>query len=494
MNAQLSRLVKESAAYGLVPASSALASLVLVPVTTREFRPAEYGALGLLFALTTLLSVVVVLSLDSAAQRQFHLDLTEASRRTTFASWLWCQLGLAVVLCGGLALAAGPLAAALFGTAGRADLLRVGLAAVPLGALGTVATNWLRFQRRPWAAVTFALVTAAVTLGSTLVYLEVAGWGLVSLPLGQVTGGAAGTLLTVAMLGRWLDPRQVDLGRLRVMLGFGLPLVPATMAVWVVNLLDRSVLQGFDGARQVGLYQAANQLSAVVGIGATAFQLAWGPFAFSHASEPGARRAYARVMIGFTVAGATACAVVGSLAPELLSAATTSAYVAAAPAVPWLAFSFVAVGLMYVAAIGPSLVGRTGLIAWATLAGAAVTVVLDVLLIPAYGSTGAGIATFLAWSTVPVLLFHRAHRHYPVPHAFRAAAVLVVVDLAASVTTQRISEHGAAGVLLKLAVLTLVCGPAGWWALRRPAAELPAGSADATATVTAVTGISVAGR
>ena len=364
MNAQLSRLVKESAAYGLVPASSALASLVLVPVTTREFRPAEYGALGLLFALTTLLSVVVVLSLDSAAQRQFHLDLTEASRRTTFASWLWCQLGLAVCCAAVLALAAGPLAAALFGTAGRADLLRVGLAAVPLGALGTVATNWLRFQRRPWAAVTFALVTAAVTLGSTLVYLEVAGWGLVSLPLGQVTGGAAGTLLTVAMLGRWLDPRQVDLGRLRVMLGFGLPLVPATMAVWVVNLLDRSVLQGFDGARQVGLYQAANQLAArgrdrddrlPAGLGTVrllARVRAGRPPGLRQGDDRLHRRRCARLRRR------------GTLAPELLSAATTSAYVAAAPAVPWLAFSFVAVGLMYVAAIGPSIVGRTGLIAW----------------------------------------------------------------------------------------------------------------------------------
>ena len=90
VNSRLRRLGQESAAYALVPASTALTSLILIPVTTRSFSPSDYGVLGLLLSLTTLLSIMVVLSLDSAAQRFYHLSDDEASRRGIFASWIWC--------------------------------------------------------------------------------------------------------------------------------------------------------------------------------------------------------------------------------------------------------------------------------------------------------------------------------------------------------------------------------------------------------------------
>src|SRR4051794_9525426 len=82
VNAGLRRLASESAAYGLVPASSALTTLVLVPVTTRTFAPGDYGVLALLSAMTTLLSIVVVLSLDAAAQRFYLLSNDPSDQRS----------------------------------------------------------------------------------------------------------------------------------------------------------------------------------------------------------------------------------------------------------------------------------------------------------------------------------------------------------------------------------------------------------------------------
>ena len=321
---------------------------------------------------------------------------------------------IALVLCGVLAAAAVPLSSALLGSSSHAGLLRVGLAAVPLASFGTITINWLRFQRRPMVTVIFALTMAATTLCATLYFLNEMHLGLTAVPLGQVVGSAVGATLAFLMLPRWFNPRLVNLARLRQMLRFGLPLMPATVAIWVVNLLDRYFLESFHGAHQVGLYQAANQLAAVVAIATTAFQLAWGPFAFAHAADTDAKRIYSRVMLLFTVAASALCAVVASLAPQILSLAATPAYARGAQAVPWLTFSFVSVGLMYIAAVGPSIVGRTGLIAQATLLGAGLTIVLDLILVPPYAATGAAIATFTAWSAVPVYLFFRAHACFPV--------------------------------------------------------------------------------
>ena len=466
MTHELRRFVSESAVYGLVSAAPAVSALVLVPVYTREFGPSDYGVVGMLAAFSTFVSILVVLSLDSAAQRWYHLNSGEGERRATFATWLWCQLTAAGLLCVAVLVFANPLAGAIMGAEKYGALLRVSVASLPLAALPTILTNWLRFQRRPWAAAAIAITTALATLSATICYLGWARSGLFSVPLGQVTGNGVGALLAVSILRRWLDPRRVNLAQLRVMLRYALPLVPATVSIWVVNLFDRYVVEAFAGPAQVGYYQVATQMAAAVGLAVTAFQLAWGPFAFARAGHGGARETYAHIMLAFTGITTVASAVLGSFAPELVRIIATPRYVSGAQAVPWLSFSFVGVGLLSVGAIGPSLVGRTGVIATATLVGAALTVGLDFALIPRWGSLGAAIATCVSWLAVPFYLFYRGEKIYRVGYPFRPAIFVVSLGLASAVSAERLSVDSTTGEVAIKCLLLCVDALAVWMTLR----------------------------
>ena len=62
---------------------------------------------------------------------------------------------------------------------------------------------------------------------------------------------------------------------------FGLPLVPAALALWVINLIDRLFINGFKGQAEVGIYSLAVRIASVIVFLMTAFQLAWPAFAYS---------------------------------------------------------------------------------------------------------------------------------------------------------------------------------------------------------------------
>jgi len=78
------------------------------------------------------------------------------------------------------------------------------------------------------------------------------------------------------------------------MLLLGLPLVPATVAYWVINFSNRWFLAGITSLEQAAIYGLATNLSAPVVLIVTAFQIAWVPFSLSIARHESAGPVYAR--------------------------------------------------------------------------------------------------------------------------------------------------------------------------------------------------------
>ena len=105
----------------------------------------------------------------------------------------------------------------------------------------------------------------------------------------------------------------------------------------------------------------------------------------------------------------------------------TEQYVGASTVVGPLAFSYVMMGLVYIAAIGPGIVKTTAPIGIAVAFAAALNIALNFLLVPNYGKEGAAVATLISQSAVPIYLFYRSQQMYPIPYRFGPAVGLVVL-------------------------------------------------------------------
>jgi O-antigen/teichoic acid export membrane protein len=121
---------------------------------------------------------------------------------------------------------------------------------------------------------------------------------------------------------------------------------------------------------------------------------------------------------------------VSLFAPLLLRVLTTAAYYPAYTSVPFLAFGYLAMGAMYITALGANLAKKSMPVAVSIFIGALVNTVLNLALIPVLGKEGAAIATFVAYVAVAAYLYRASQRLYPIP--YRPLQVLACLGLSAA--------------------------------------------------------------
>ncbi len=456
----LKRLLGESAVYGMAGAIQKSIGLFLIPIYTRCFTPEEYGVLALLSAFSVLFDIFIVLGLDNSAARWFYDTEEVEDRRITIASWFWCQLAVGLLTAAGLLLAAPLIAPLLLGEGGDVRLMSLVILLVPLGTFLKVTGNTLRYQRAAWKAATFSVVSALSTVGLVILMVVGLDLGMIGVYAGQIAALCLVAVVGALLLRPWIAPRHASRERLRQMLSFGLPLVPAGIASWVRLSSDRLILQSSWSEAEVGLFALAFQLAAVVGLCTSAFDMAYGPFAYSIHQQPHARDLYARVLTLFAFGGAWLCVVVSLFDDLIIALLATEAYASAASGVPMLCFSHLFYGMVGIASIGPGIVKKSGPVATSIFIAAAVSLGMNFALIPSLGRDAAALSNMCSSLAAAAWLFWQGQRLYPIPYRFGGVAACVLTAWAiVAVDTFFINDHGhfatAIRALMALGYLTL---------------------------------------
>src|SRR4030095_2406504 len=88
---QIKKLAGETAIYGLSTVISSLLNIILIPIYTRIFLPADYGIINLVNVTFLFLYILVVFGLDNSTALWYWKYETEEERNKTFANWAFFQ-------------------------------------------------------------------------------------------------------------------------------------------------------------------------------------------------------------------------------------------------------------------------------------------------------------------------------------------------------------------------------------------------------------------
>jgi O-antigen/teichoic acid export membrane protein len=453
---QIRQLAGESFIYGLSGAVTALIQVFLLPLYTHTFSKAELGALELVITTMNVLTLVAVLALDNSAHRWYWGSTSDLDRHKTVATWAWSNFATTSLLTVLIWLCAPWLAERISGDASHAPLYRIMSLTLPLGVLGLVTTGWLRMRRRPKLAVSFTIGTSVLTLG--LVFLFVLGLklGLLGVVYAQALAAVGITVVGALILGPAIAPLRFDTQRLREMLGYALPLVPAAIAAWAVAASGRYFVQTYLGADDVAVFSVGLRIATVAALVTTAFQTAWGPFALSIHQKPEARQVYASALLWYLWATCLVAAGLSLFGGYVLELVTPEGYDAALPVIGLLAFSYVMIGLKYIAGVGLTIIKDSRPMGLAVTTSGLIFVGLSTLLVPLYGLVGAALATLISQGMIPLFIFWRSQRAYRIPYQFGSATLLLAIAGAASWAGHYITTLGWAGVLPRVGLLLVV--------------------------------------
>lgn len=402
----LVELFREATVYGVALALRQLGSLLLWPLYARVFSLSDLGNLALALSYQGLLAILTTFSMDSAAFRWFWDREDPAYRARILATWFRFQVFasiLAFLATATLALEAldGP-RGLLFITAAFALLFS--------NALATLA-SFFRMARNPrkflvvnaWQVTLQLLITALLT--ATFRSPE-------AVFLAQVLSAVVVLGAYVRLWQEWFRT-GVEWFTLAQMLRFALPLSLSSLALWLLSLGDRFLVERLLGLEATGVFHLGNVLALAVAFPVLAFQQAWGPFALSLMRNPQAQEVYAQVGKWFVAATTLIAFLLGLILPPLAplifgEGAVKDGFAWAFP----LFFAQVYYGLYFLVAVDANLAKDNRPVALGVWLGGVTKVFLALLLTPKLGIEGMAWATmagyavaagYLMWAPVPFL-------------------------------------------------------------------------------------------
>jgi O-antigen/teichoic acid export membrane protein len=388
-------------------------------------------------------------------QRNFYDYREEQTeeRRTVVTTTVLAAAVISVTLALVALLLRGWLSDVLFGSGEHERIVVLVAVTVPALVVGTLLRESMRLRFLAGHYLVSSFLTAAVGAGIGVFAVVVADAGVDAVIAGLLAANIVAAVYGAAAMRRDLGG-VVSGHELRRLLAYGLPIVPAALALWALSLVDRLMLSGLADLTEVGKYAAANRWASVIQFGTTGFLLALAPYLLSIYSEnrelEKTTRGRTLTYMAFTLAAAGLFVTLFAReALAVLAPGYHDAYVAVGP----VAFGWVAFGLASLLMAGISLARRTAYFAGLAGAAALLNVGLNLVLIPEWGMVGAALATAAAYAALALLYYMVAQRVYPTPYEPRKVLAVLVLAAVWSAPGYVAYDSPAVDVLVKAGAL-----------------------------------------
>jgi O-antigen/teichoic acid export membrane protein len=430
---RLRALAKESLAYGVSSLLSRFLNFLLVPFYTHVLTPGEFGVSNIVFALVAFLNIVYQAGFDSSYLRLAHdaANAGEEKGRKLFSTALWSQAAVSLACTAPFLIAAPWLGAAFNVPVQYGPLFAMAALILGLDALAVVPMAHLRYRHKAMHFALIRLGSVVVNIAGNLVFVLWLKRGLEGIFLANVIASA----LTLALLlPVFLENLRAtyDTARLRTLLVFGLPFVPAGLYGIVNEMAGRLFLSrlspedvgrlypgsGWDTLHLTGVFSAAWKLGIFGLLLVQMYRLAWQPFFLRHHGDADASVLFGRILRALLlfVGG---CGLALTLFLDKLVAfpvfgkpLIAPAFWPGLPIVPGILLAYALQAWCVHFTLGVYIAKKTSSLVWINGAGALVTVAFSVWLVPLLGLWGAVWGAVACYAVMAVLMTRTSQALY----------------------------------------------------------------------------------
>jgi len=242
-------------------------------------------------------------------------------------------------------------------------------------------------------------------------------------------GNLCGSIFTFLLLNKeWMKIRfQFDAALWKKVLNYSAPLIIVGLGGMINDMLSRLVYQHVvdvpaeEAKHQLGVFANLYRIAVLITIMIQAFRMAAEPFFFNRSKDQDVHLTYARIMKFFVLACCFMFLGIGLYLDALKWIITlkSKAWGEGINVVLLLAMGNIFLGIYYNLSIWYKLTNKNWYGAAITIAGAVITIILNILLIPVLHYWGAAIATFTCYLFMMVSSYYFGQKYYPVPYAVK---------------------------------------------------------------------------
>lgn len=457
----LKKLASQTAIYGLSSIFGRFLNYLLVPLYTYHFSAEEYGVVSEFYAYAGFFSVLLLFGFETGYFRFRSKEHPDRDVAYSTALIFVALVNLGFIL--GITLINTRLSAAL-NYAAHPEYVQWFTIILTLDAVASIPFARLRAENK---AVRFAgiklmeiLITVALSLffivycpalykenpASPLLYFYQPTIGLGYVFIANLSASALKFLcLSPQLTGlTWGFDRKLFMR----MLGYCAPMVIIGFAGIINEMLDRVLLKHLlpydsqTNMKMLGIYSACYKLSILMSLFIQAFRYAAEPFFFAYADKTDARAVYAEVL-KFFVIFCVGIFLLVTLFIDFFKYFVGDEFRAGLDAVPILLLANLCLGIYVNLSIWYKLTDRTLTGSLVSLAGAGLTIALNLNWIPSMGYMGSAWATLIAYAAMAVISYILGQKFYPVAYDVKRILAYIVLGLSlyfAKITLQPYHE------------------------------------------------------
>lgn len=453
---------------GIVRIIVSLRGLILLPILTKTMDTELYGIWVQIGVTASLLTFLATLQLHGAIIRFFAGEQDKAKIKEGFYSVFGLVFLFNLLLIVFIAVLSEPLAITFFGGEEAIPFVRLLCFIIPTTALDLICIEFFRAVHKMKKYSCFLILQQILEV-SLISYAVLTGYSLFGALISLIIARAILFIVCFLFVYAQIGIEKPDLSVLKPYLLFSLPLIPAALSCWVVEISDRYVIAYFLGVASVGIYSAAYGLGTMIGmfmspLGITLLPTMFKLYENNKIEELKKLLNYSlKVYLMFAIPSLFGLTL---LSKSLLLTFTTSEYVSAYLIVPIAALGtifYVGGGTI---AIILQVLKKTKIFAVVGGTGAVINLILNIILIPIIGILGAAISTlitFFIMGTVGSILSFRAIPFY-IDIKFITKSIIASIPMAFVVW--KLNPYGAVSILIAVgiaaaiyfAVLTLLRG------------------------------------
>ncbi|EUJ48386.1 lipopolysaccharide biosynthesis protein [Paenilisteria rocourtiae] len=393
MSSKYKKLFQNTVLFSIGSMGSKLISLLLVVVFTHHLNPQEYGEIELISVIINLSLPFVTLSIYDAVLR-FVIKKNENKGSVLLN-------GLVICVIVGLTFIVGSVVGILF--FGLEITALVIVAIIFAQSINLVFAQYARGTGRIKLYVVNGLLTAVLIFGIVSVLLVYFHVGIMGYFIGMVIAFSISNVLLFCFSGNvaeTLAKAPWDSELMKRMLLYSLPLIPNTLMFWVMDTSDRLLIQSFLGLAANGYYAVANKIPVILNTLSSIFMQAWQLTAMEESEQKDRDRFYSSVFNALSsfmiiISALILCALKWGFGIGL-----GSEFYESWKFVPIQLFAVIFASFSSFLGVIYAVQMRTNQVFTTSFVGAALNIVLNLLLIPRIGLYGAAIATAISFLSV----------------------------------------------------------------------------------------------
>lgn len=447
----LKKLAGQTAIYGLPSIVGRLLNYVLVPIHTTVFLPEKFGVIIEMYAYVSFLVILLTYGMETAFFRFNSKE--ENNKDSVFTTTVLALIATTVVFISIASIFAQKIAN-FISYPDNAEYVIWFAFIVGLDAISSIPLAKLRDQNRASYFAMVNMVSIFLNVGLNIFWIgycipayqdgvsnffteyfftPTIGVGYVF--IANLFASILKFLLLspIILKSTW----KIDFGLLKRMLNYGWPILVGSLAIIVNENADKILVKwllkdelGVDAATaEAGIYGACYKISIIITIFIQAFKYAAEPFFFNQAKEKDASKSYALVMKYFVIVCSFIFLGIMLYMDIIKHFVRKEEYWVGLGVVPYLLLANIFLGIFYNLSIWYKLSGKTRYGAAISLVGAAITIVLNLILIPRVGYMGSAVTTLICYATMAVISYHLGQKYFPVNYPVRRIFTYLVTAL-----------------------------------------------------------------